>query len=159
MTGIYEREAEDLSQLHGNITRIRIMAMDDVGNRILTLDILNDSIHILIKMWPEALFAHVFFPAALHANNAEFVIDVLDWPGVVFGHGLIVDKARKKLHPLDILRLTEGLAQLDDIFDLPAGIGIMPQLHVFGSQQTMNAEHLDMVFLRCHEFTFFKKGL
>ena len=126
MAGIDERQAEDLSQLHGDITRIRIMAMDDVGNGIPTLDISNDSIHVLIKMRPETLFAHVFFAAALHADNAEFVIDALDGPGVVFGYSLIVDQACKELHPLYMFRLTERPAQFDSILDLTACVGIMP---------------------------------
>ena len=37
------------------------------------------------------LFAGVFFPAALNTHNAEFIVDLLDGPGVVFGQGFVAN--------------------------------------------------------------------
>ena len=85
MTGIDKRYTEDFRQLHRDITPIGIMAVDDVGNGILTLDVFNGFIHIFIKMRPKQLFADVFFSAALNTHNAEFSVDLLDGLGVVFG--------------------------------------------------------------------------
>ena len=109
MVGAVGEALEDFDEGHGRIRvhsesweaqsdrpvragqRVRVVAMDNVGNGILTLDVFNGFIHIFIEMRPKQLLAHVFFPAALYANYAEFVVDLLDGLSVVFGYGFVAN--------------------------------------------------------------------
>ena len=73
MAGMNLRDAQKLGKLHPDISRIGIMAMNDIGQPLLLAQKKQCAVHQLIKIGPQALLTQVAARTAWKTNDARML--------------------------------------------------------------------------------------
>ena len=142
MTGEDERDTESARELHGHITAVSVVTVDDIPNGVFTLYELDGLVNIFIQMKPQQFLPHIFPAAALDAHNAKTVFYLFNGMRVILGNGLVVDKPGKQVHLPDGCVFREMPAKFQDILDLASRVGIPSHLGILIPDKSVNAEHL-----------------
>ena len=127
MTGKNKGTIKSSCQFHGHVAGICIMTVKNIRDMLLFFYKLDCFINEFLKMGPEQFFANISAASAPDANNTHFVAKWLYLPAVIRGNGLILDKAGKQVHLIDIIPLGKGSGKFQDILYLTTRIGIPPK--------------------------------
>ncbi len=160
MSGVHERQSENRRQLHGHVTGVGVVPVDNVGDLPAAADETDGFVDVFVQMGPERLLAHVAFPPALNANDTAFVGQGFDRHAVVRGDAFIGHQPREQVHPPDLRQGAQMAGQFHHIGDLAAGVGVAPELQRTAANQPVQAEQLNIQRSMGHAvFLFALSGL
>ena len=80
----------------------------------------------------------------------NFSFHLFDGFRVIFGYGLVVYQPCEQLDEPDVFPFAQCIGQFHHVFDLSAGVRVVAEFQLFGTQESVNAEQLNIQAFRRH---------
>ena len=144
MACMYQRETQKAGKPATDIAGIRVMAVDEMGQPVLCLQIGQGVVGEGIQMIPKRLLLDIGFGPGINAHNvrlgAENFLDLR----IIRVNLRIHDPAGHQIDARHFGQFRQGTDQFDHIKGLAAGIGIPTQFEIVTPNQSVDADHQEV---------------
>ncbi len=137
-----KRDPQQPGQLSAGQSGVGIVAMDNV-RQALALEVRQRLIDEHVEVRPETLLAKISPRSKRNANQLRILGDRLFQAGVGGPNFLVDDLPRQQLNFKDVGLGGQRAGEFQDVFHLPAGVGVAAQFRPLHANQAMQADQGD----------------